>query len=98
MLAGLAEVAIFSRALGAITDRLHWLAPAAFIHDTALQVEISGGALLKWHNPYTISFLDTPLSRLYTPPSQNVVLRPDLPRVAWPAIEATLRAMGQPIT
>jgi Glycosyltransferase family 87 len=79
VLAGLAEVAIFSRALGTITDRLHWLAPAAFIHDTALQVELSTGALLKWHNPYTISFLETPLSRLYTPPSQHVVLRPDLP-------------------
>jgi hypothetical protein len=79
VLAGLAEVTIFSRSLGALTDRLRWHAPATFIHDTALQVEISASALLQRHNPYTISFLDTPLRQLYEPPGQKVALRPDLP-------------------
>lgn len=80
VLAGLAEVTLFSRGFGSATARLRWNAAATFIHDTALQIEISAGELLRLHNPYTISFRGTPLPSLYLPARQkHVIVRPDLP-------------------
>ncbi len=65
VLAGLAYITVFARGLSTVTDSLRWNAPASLIHDTALQIQISAGELLKLHNPYTISFWQTPLPQLY---------------------------------
>ena len=77
LLAGLAEVTIFSRTIDSVTNRLRWNATSAFIHDTALQIQISAGELLRMHNPYTISFRGTPLAPLYIP---SYVKHPVVPR------------------
>ncbi len=80
VLAALAEITIFARGFGNVTSRLLWNAPATFIHDTALQIQIGAGELLKLHNPYSISFLGTPLVPLYIPPhARGDPIRGDLP-------------------
>jgi len=79
VLGGLAAVAVVTRAMSGIYDRLHWNIPFAFIHDTALQIEVAAGALLKGKNPYTMSFWDTPLPHAYITPDMRGPARPDLP-------------------
>ncbi len=79
VLGALGAVVIVTRSVSGIYDRLHWNIPFAFIHDTALQIEIGAGALLKGVNPYTMSFGDTPLPHLYITPDMQGQARPDLP-------------------
>lgn len=79
VLAGLAEVALFARSVSSIADRLRWNAPSTFIHDTALQIQISAGELLKLHNPYTASFWGTPLPPLFIPRFHKGPIAADLP-------------------
>jgi len=79
VLGALAAVTIVTRSVFGVYDRLHWNVPFAFIHDTALQIQIAAGALLKGANPYTMSFGDTPLSHVYITPPINGRARVDLP-------------------
>jgi len=79
VLGALAAVTVVSRAMSGIYDRLHWNVPFAFIHDTALQIQIAAGALLKGANPYTMSFWNTPLPHVYITPGMGGRARPDLP-------------------
>jgi len=79
-LAALAEVALFSRAVEQLTNRLRWNDPTAVAHDTGLQTWVSASALLKGHNPYTASFWDSALPKLYILPfAPKRPLPPDLP-------------------
>jgi len=79
VLGALAAVTVVTRSVFGVYDRLHWNVPFAFIHDTALQIQIAAGALLKGANPYTMSFGDTSLSYIYITPSINGRARADLP-------------------
>jgi hypothetical protein len=98
LLAGLAEVVIFGRTLDTITNRLRWNAASTLIHDTALQVQISAGELLKGRNPYTISFWNTPLPPLYVQnvkPGQHLAPRADMPLLHNPHLPLDI-ALGAP--
>jgi len=79
ILGGLAAVTVVSRAMFGLYDRLHWNIPYFSIHDTALQIQVGAGALLKGANPYTMSFWNTPLYHAYVTPDMRGRVRGDLP-------------------